>query len=79
MRRPRESHAAAPGDFFLNGKRWIDSETQKHPKAKRERIKFGSDEYFELMTRRPRFASWLAPGSAVEFFLEGTICVIHED
>jgi hypothetical protein len=31
------------------------------------------------MTRRPLIASWLAPGSAVEFFLEGTICVIHED
>lgn len=66
-------------NFYLNGERWIDSETQKHPKAKRVRIRFNSDEYFDLMTQRPEIASWLALGSAVEFYLEGTIYEIHAD
>ena len=59
--------------FFLNEKRWVDSEVQKHPKAKRVKIEFGSKEYFDTAAKHPEANEWLALGNAVEFVLGETV------
>ncbi|HJT80775.1 MAG TPA: VWA domain-containing protein, partial [Chthoniobacterales bacterium] len=56
--------------FFKNGRQWVDSNAQKV--AKRQRIQFNSDDYFNLLTRHPEAASWLALGQNVVLTLGDT-------
>lgn len=65
-------------NFFLNNNCWVDSAIQKTPSAKRQVIKFGSDEYFELLNQRPEAREWLALGTRVQFLLAGTVYEIEE-
>jgi hypothetical protein len=44
--------------FFQNGKQWIDSTAQNT--AKRQRVQFNSEEYFNLLTKHPEAGPWLA-------------------
>ncbi|MEO8351173.1 MAG: VIT domain-containing protein [Chthoniobacteraceae bacterium] len=56
--------------FFQNGAQWIDAESQQQKKdAKRQQIKFASDEYFKLLTDNSDAAQWLALGRNVQFAL----------
>ncbi len=64
--------------FFLNDKTWIDSAIQKASSAKRERLQFGSQEYFTFLARHPQVAPWVALGQNVQFLLENTIYEIHD-
>lgn len=64
--------------FFQNGAQWIDSEVQQMPTAKRERVPFGSDEYFKLLKKHPQMQQWLSLGQNVQFVLNDTVYEIHE-
>jgi len=69
----QRSRFAGGKSFFQNGEKWIDAEVQKQPNAKRVQVKFGSDEYFELLKQQPQSRIWLAQGRRVEFLLGSTI------
>jgi Ca-activated chloride channel family protein len=64
--------------FFQNDKQWIDSAIQKSPEAKRVRLQFGSEDYFNLLSKHPQAALWLALGQNIQVLLDGTIYDIYE-
>ncbi|MDB6125857.1 MAG: vault protein inter-alpha-trypsin protein [Pedosphaera sp.] len=65
-------------NFFQNGEVWVDSEVQKLKDAKKERVKFGSPEYFALSKKHPEAAAWLALGTQVQFVLGQTVYEVYE-
>ncbi len=69
--------------FYLNAGRWIDSEIQTlqtlKTKTKKIPIKFGSPEYFKLVTDKPAVLKWISLGKHVEFVLDGIHYEIYED
>src|ERR1043166_4917471 len=62
--------------FFQNGNQWIDSNAQNT--AKRQRIQFNSEEYFNLLTKHPEAGPWLALGQNVVLQLDDTVYEIAE-
>jgi Ca-activated chloride channel family protein len=74
----QQSQFVAGKTFFQNDKQWIDSEIQKHPDAKRIRIQFGSPEYFDLITKNAKVATWLTLGQNIQFVLEKTVYEVYE-
>jgi len=62
--------------FFQNGNQWIDSGAQNA--AKRQRIQFNSEEYFNLLTKHPEAGPWLALGQNVVLKLDDTVYEIAE-
>ena len=62
--------------FFQNGNQWIDSNAQNT--AKRQRVQFNSEEYFNLLTKHPEAGPWLALGQNVVLTLDGTVYEIAE-
>jgi len=62
--------------FFQNGNQWIDSNAQNN--AKRQRIQFNSEDYFNLLTKHPEAGPWLALGQNVVLTLDGTVYEIAE-
>src|SRR3954447_23171280 len=62
--------------FFQNGNQWIDSSAQKT--AKRQRVQFNSEEYFNLLTKHPEAGPWLALGQNVVLTLDDTVYEITE-
>jgi Ca-activated chloride channel family protein len=65
--------------FFQNGNQWIDNNVSKQNDAKSVRIKFGSDEYFALITQHPEARPWLALGQNVKLLLASTVYDIYDD
>jgi len=67
-------------NFSQNEKFWVDTDVQKAEaaKAKRQRVKFNSDEYFALLAMEPKAAQWLSVGRNVQFVLNNVIYEIHE-
>jgi Ca-activated chloride channel family protein len=63
--------------FFQNGNQWIDSNAQNNT-AKRQRIQFNSEEYFNLLTKYPEAGPWLALGQNVVLTLDNTVYEIAE-
>ncbi|MBN2572134.1 MAG: VWA domain-containing protein [Ignavibacteriales bacterium] len=57
---------------------WIDSELQTRTNQKNVRIKFASDEYFELLNKNNESAQFLALGQNVRFSLDNTYYEIYE-
>jgi Ca-activated chloride channel homolog len=64
--------------FFQNGDKWIDADVQKQSGVARKQVKFGSEEYFELLKQQPQSRTWLAQGRHVEFVLGSTVYEIVE-
>jgi Ca-activated chloride channel homolog len=62
--------------FFQNGNQWIDSNAQKT--ARRQRVQFNSEEYFNLLTKHPEAGPWLALGQSVVLALDDTVYEIAE-
>ena len=62
--------------FFQNGNQWIDSNAQNT--AKRQRVQFNSEEYFNLLTKHPEAGPWLALGQNVVLTLDDTVYEIAE-
>jgi Ca-activated chloride channel homolog len=65
-------------NFFQNDNQWIDAAVQKTPNARRIRIQFGSQDYFNLIAQKPQTAPWLALGQNVQFVLAGAMYEIYE-
>jgi Ca-activated chloride channel homolog len=63
--------------FFQNGNQWIDSSAQNNT-AKHQRVKFNSEEYFNLLTKHPEAGPWLALGQNVVLTLGDTVYEIAE-
>jgi Ca-activated chloride channel family protein len=63
--------------FFQNGNQWIDSNAQNNT-AKRQRVQFNSEEYFNLLTKHPEVGPWLALGQNVVLTLDDTVYEIAE-
>jgi Ca-activated chloride channel family protein len=63
--------------FFQNGNQWIDSNAQNNS-AKRQRVQFNSEEYFNLLTKHPEAGPWLALGQNVVLTLDDTVYEIAE-
>ncbi len=64
--------------FFQNGEQWIDAAIQSVPGARRVQVRFGSDEYFDLVKRHRDAAQWLAVGRNVQVVLDGTVYEVIE-
>ncbi|PYL24684.1 MAG: trypsin [Verrucomicrobia bacterium] len=62
--------------FFQNANQWIDSSAQNT--AKRQRVQFNSEEYFNLLTKHPEAGPWLALGQNVVLTLDDTVYEIAE-
>ena len=72
---------AAGKNFTQNAQFWVDSDVQaaEVAKAKRSRIAFNSDAYFNLLAMEPKVSQWLALGRNVQFVLNNTIYEIYEE
>lgn len=71
-----ESIALAPSrniagkTFYWQAERWVDEEAQSAKKAKPDRqIRFGTPEYFALLSRAGAVAQWLSVGPEVQVVL----------
>ena len=64
--------------FYQNGNTWQDADAQKQP-AKRQRIRFNSEEYFDLARANPANAQWLSLGSEVDVVIGDTLYEIREN
>jgi Ca-activated chloride channel family protein len=64
--------------FYQNGTQWIDAGIQKLKDPKRVRVQFSSQEYFDLIAKKPEARPWLALGQNVQFTLGGTVYEIYE-
>lgn len=64
--------------FYQNGSQWTDATAQLQKAAKRQQIKFASEEYFRLLTENRDAAQWLALGRNVQFTLGDTLFEITE-
>ena len=59
--------------FYLRDKVWTDSEFKPASKLPETAIKFGSDEYFDLLKQKPRLSQFLSLGEQVIVVFEGTV------
>ena len=64
-------------NFFLNNGQWLDTDVQNASKAKRVRVQFNSNEYFELARTNRQALPWLAQGNNVQFVLGGQVYEIY--
>ena len=63
--------------FYQNGDQWTDSTIQSNANAKKVEIKFGTDEYFALITKHPDAAAWISLGNSVDVMIDNTIYCIR--
>ncbi len=59
--------------FHLRNEFWTDAEFKPESKLPETTLKFGSDEYFELLTKKPRLADFFALGEKVIVVYEGRV------
>jgi Ca-activated chloride channel family protein len=69
----QQTRSVAGRTFYANANQWIDSRVQERPSAPRKQVSFGSDAYFELITRDPSAAQWLALGRNVVVLVDHEI------
>jgi len=65
--------------FFLNGNQWTDSRTQNAKPESHIKIVFGSAAYFELLTKHPDAAQYLALGNNITVELGDKVYDIVEE
>jgi Ca-activated chloride channel family protein len=59
--------------FYQNGDHWVDGRVQQMANARRVRVKFNSDDYFNLMAQHREAAQWLSVARHVQFVLGDTV------
>jgi Ca-activated chloride channel family protein len=64
--------------FYLNDGIWIDSEAQQLKDIKPIKIKFGSEEYFDLLKAHDKAQQWLSVGTRCQIVIEGKLYEITE-
>jgi len=65
--------------FFQNGNQWIDNNVSAQNSVNSVRVKFGSDDYFNLLAQHPEARPWLALGQNVKLLLASTVYDIYGD
>jgi Ca-activated chloride channel family protein len=78
VRASQEARFVAGKTFFQTEKTWLDSEIQKAKDAKRVRLQFGTQEYFDFIAKHAQAQQWLALGQNVQFLLQGVTYEIYE-
>jgi uncharacterized protein YegL len=65
--------------FAQNGAAWNDTTIQAVKKdAKRNRVQFASQDYFDLLKNKPESSQWLALGNTVTFTLGEEVYEVYE-
>lgn len=66
--------------YFQADGGWIDADAQalKAESQKSRKIKFGSEEYFELLATNIQLTQWLSVGQAVQLVVDGELIEITE-
>jgi protein tyrosine/serine phosphatase len=64
--------------FYQNGNTWTDADAQKQV-TKRQRVRFNSDEYFELARANAANAQWLSLGNEVDVVIGDTLYEIRDN
>jgi len=59
--------------FYLRDGIWTDSEFKLDAKLPETMVKFGSDEYFDLLKQKPKLAAFFALGERVLVIFEGRV------
>jgi Ca-activated chloride channel family protein len=65
--------------FYLNGNQWTDATVQNAKNARRQKVLFGSSEYFDLLKRFPDASAYFSLGSNITVELGGTVYDIVEE
>jgi hypothetical protein len=65
-------------NFYQNGAQWVDANVGKQHNAHKVQIRFGSAEYFDLVSKHPEANQWLALGRNVQVALADTVYDISE-
>jgi Ca-activated chloride channel family protein len=79
MVQSQESRYVNGRAFYRNGEQWVDANAQDdQAEKKRKNIKFGSEEWFNLLGAHPEAGPWLALGQNVQVVLGGTLYDIRE-
>lgn len=77
----QQARIVAGRAFYQNGQTWTDATAQdllaKNKNLKQREIKFGSDEYFDLLSKHPEAATWLALGDQVDVVIDRELIKIR--
>ena len=65
--------------FYRHGGLWVDAAIADHPDVNRVKIRFATDDYFDLMKGHRRVRAWLAVGRHVHVLIGTTICEIADE
>ncbi|MEN8221957.1 MAG: VIT domain-containing protein [Acidobacteriota bacterium] len=64
---------------YFNGNIWIDSDVHVKKYILKKRIRFGGEEYFNLLRKYPSSAQFLALGNRIQFVMNKTLYDIYEE
>ncbi len=59
--------------FYMREGVWTDAEFKAEAKLPETSLKFGSDEYFTLLTRKPKLGDFFALGERVIVVFDGRV------
>lgn len=59
--------------FYLLGEVWTDGEFDPKAGLAEQKITFGTDEYFDLVTQKPELAKYLSLGEQVVIVWKGKV------
>lgn len=74
----RQAHTVAGRTFYLRDGVWTDSEFKAGAGLTEVKVKFGSDEYFNLLSREPKLADFFALGQRVVVVWKGQVYRVEE-
>jgi hypothetical protein len=63
--------------FYQNGMAWTDSTAQSKRGLASRIVRFGSEEYFQLLKKHPKAAQWLALGDTVDVVVDDTLIQVR--
>jgi Ca-activated chloride channel homolog len=65
--------------FYQNAGVWTDSTAQGKRGMKQKSLRFGSEEYFDLLRKSPGAAPWLSLGNNLDVVVDGTLYSIRDE
>ncbi len=63
--------------FYQNGTAWTDSTAQSKRGLASRIVRFGSEEYFQIVKKHPQAAQWLALGDTVDVVVDDTLIQVR--
>ena len=73
-----QARTVAGRTFYLRDGVWTDSEFKAGAALREVKVKFGSDEYFNLLSREPKLADFFALGQRVVVVWKGQVYRVEE-